>query len=114
MLIGASCRRPLCRWRRGGHNNRTVVLRMPCSDKNNHRVEYRVAGADANPCLFVSTILADILYGLDTQLRLLPSVQGNGHEAEGLALPIRQSNTLYEFERSYPQAAGRAFQPRVE
>lgn len=29
-----------------GHNNRTVALRIPCGDRDNHRVEYRVAGAD--------------------------------------------------------------------
>lgn len=27
-----------------GHNNRTVALRIPCGDRDNHRVEYRVAG----------------------------------------------------------------------
>ena len=32
-----------------GHNNRTVALRIPCGEPENHRVEYRVAGADANP-----------------------------------------------------------------
>ncbi|PYA78515.1 glutamine synthetase family protein, partial [Serratia marcescens] len=32
-----------------GHNNRTVALRIPCGDRDNHRVEYRVAGADAHP-----------------------------------------------------------------
>lgn len=39
-----------------GHNNRTVALRIPCGDRDNHRVEYRVAGADANPYLVMSTI----------------------------------------------------------
>ncbi|VTR59412.1 Gamma-glutamylputrescine synthetase PuuA [Serratia fonticola] len=34
-----------------GHNNRTVALRIPCGDRDSHRVEYRVAGADANPYL---------------------------------------------------------------
>jgi len=85
-----------------GHNNRTVALRVPCGDADNHRIEYRVAGADANPYLVVSTILAGILHGLDNQLPLPHAVQGNGHEAEGLALPIRQSDALYEFENSYP------------
>ncbi len=27
-----------------GHNNRTVALRIPCGERQNHRVEYRVAG----------------------------------------------------------------------
>ena len=85
-----------------GHNNRTVALRIPCGDSDNHRMEYRVAGADANPYLVVSTILAGIVHGLDNQLPLPLPVKGNGHEADGLALPIRQSDALYEFENSYP------------
>ncbi|WON78842.1 glutamine synthetase family protein [Serratia sp. UGAL515B_01] len=81
-----------------GYNNRTVALRIPCSDAENHRVEYRVAGADANPYLVVAAILAGMLYGLDTELPLPKQVNGNGLEQEGLAFPIRQSDALYEFQ----------------
>ena len=83
-----------------GHNNRTVALRIPCGDLENRRIEYRVAGADANPYLVVSAILAGLLHGLDHQLPLPQPVQGNGHEAEGIPLPIRQSDALCEFENS--------------
>ncbi|WP_437614016.1 glutamine synthetase family protein [Erwinia sp. V71] len=83
-----------------GHNNRTVALRIPCAESENHRVEYRVAGADANPYLVMAAILAGILHGLDNALPLPPAVQGNGNEAPGNPLPIRQSDALYEFERS--------------
>jgi len=85
-----------------GHNNRTVALRIPCGDLDNHRVEYRVAGADANPYLVVAAILAGILHGIDNQLPLPPPVKGNGHQAAGNPLPIRQSDALVEFEQSYP------------
>ncbi|MEO3956936.1 glutamine synthetase, partial [Chromobacterium piscinae] len=85
-----------------GHNNRTVALRIPCGDVENHRVEYSVAGADANPYLVMSAILAGILHGLDTALPLPQPVQGNGHEAEGIPLPVRQSEALFEFESSFP------------
>jgi gamma-glutamylputrescine synthase len=83
-----------------GHNNRTVALRIPCGDIDNHRIEYRVAGADANPYLVMSAILAGMLHGIDTQLPLPPAIQGNGHEAEGNPLPVRQSDALCEFEQS--------------
>ncbi len=53
-----------------GHNNRTVALRIPCGDRHNHRVEYRVAGADANPYLVMAAIFAGILHGLDNELPL--------------------------------------------
>ena len=85
-----------------GHNNRTVALRIPCGDLDNHRVEYRVAGADANPYLVVAAILAGILHGIDNQLPLPPPVKGNGHQAAGNPLPIRQSDALVEFEQNYP------------
>lgn len=80
-----------------GHNNRTVALRIPCGDRDNHRVEYRVAGADANPYLVMSTITAGILHGLDNDLPLQEEVEGNGLEQEGLPFPIRQSDALWEF-----------------
>jgi gamma-glutamylputrescine synthase len=82
-----------------GHNNRTVALRVPCSDAKNHRVEYRVAGADANPYLVVATVLAGVLYGLDNILPLPEPVTGNGLEQEGFPLPIRQSDALQEFDQ---------------
>ncbi|MEI2263874.1 glutamine synthetase family protein [Erwinia sp. CGal63] len=83
-----------------GHNNRTVALRIPCGEAENHRVEYRVAGADANPYLVVAAVLAGILHGLDHQLPLPSAITGNGHEAEGLPLPIRQSDALDEFAQN--------------
>ena len=85
-----------------GHNNRTVALRIPCGDINSHRIEYRVAGADANPYLVMAAILAGMLHGIDNQLPLPPAITGNGHEADGNPLPIRQSDALYEFEQSTP------------
>ncbi|MGB9095412.1 glutamine synthetase family protein [Erwinia sp.] len=84
-----------------GHNNRTVALRIPCGDIDNHRIEYRVAGADANPYLVMAAILAGMLHGMDNQLPLPPAITGNGHEADGNPLPIRQSDALYEFEQSF-------------
>lgn len=83
-----------------GHNNRTVALRIPCGEMENHRIEYRVAGADANPYLVMAAILAGMLHGMDNPLPLPQPVTGNGHEAEGNPLPIRQSDALYEFEQS--------------
>ena len=80
-----------------GHNNRTVALRIPCGDRHNHRVEYRVAGADANPYLVMAAIFAGILHGLDNPLPLQEEVEGNGLEQEGLPFPIRQSDALWEF-----------------
>ena len=62
-----------------GHNNRSVALRIPPSDKNNKRIEHRVAGADTNPYLVVAAVLAGVVEGIT---RKLPSPQ----ETKGLAL----------------------------
>lgn len=54
-----------------GNNNRNVAIRIPCSDLANTRIEYRVAGADANPYLVMCVILIGTLYGLSHEV-LLP------------------------------------------
>ena len=48
-----------------GYNKRSAALRIPCSSKENSRIEYRLAGADANPYLVMATILTGMLYGLE-------------------------------------------------
>ncbi|EBW7591204.1 glutamine synthetase, partial [Salmonella enterica subsp. salamae serovar Sofia] len=48
-----------------GYNKRSAALRIPCSTKENSRIEYRLAGADANPYLVMATILTGMLYGLE-------------------------------------------------
>ena len=77
-----------------GHNNRTVALRIPCGDEDARRIEYRVAGADANPYLIMATLLAGLLHGLDNSIPLPNPVIGNGMEQEGVAFPTRQSEAL--------------------
>ena len=48
-----------------GYNTRSAALRIPCSEESNRRIEYRLAGADANPYLVAATILTGMLYGLE-------------------------------------------------
>ena len=45
-------------------NNRGTALRVPVSNAANRRLEHRVAGAEANPYLVMSWILAGLLKGL--------------------------------------------------
>lgn len=82
-----------------GFNNRTVALRIPCSDSDNHRLEYRVPGADANPYLAMAAVLAGILHGLDNQPPLPAEVSGNGGgRHQGTPLPLRQCEALQAFK----------------
>ncbi len=60
-----------------GFNNRTCAIRiMPSNeDKNNKRLEYRVAAADADIFLSMAVILDAISYGLKNDLNLEKSVK---------------------------------------
>lgn len=83
-----------------GYNNRTVALRIPRSDCQNHRVEYRVAGADANPYLVMAAMIAGVLHGLDNKPSLPAEICGNGGEERyGPLLPNRQSEALWHFKQ---------------
>ena len=94
-----------------GHNNRTVALRIPCSDSANHRVEYRVPGADANPYLALAAALAGVLHGLDHELPLPPETTGNSGEHFGASLPARQYEALRVFRENseLPRRLGERF-----
>ena len=76
-------------------------------------MEYRVAGADANPYLVVATMLAGMLNGRDNDLPLPEPVTGNGLEQEGIPLPIRQSDALYDFneQTALKKILGERFAP---
>ena len=47
-----------------GYENRTAAIRIPGGDYTSKRIEHRVAGADANPYLVLSSILASALEGI--------------------------------------------------
>ena len=54
-----------------GPNNRSVAFRIPTGSKQSRRIEHRVAGAESNPYLVLSAILAGIHYGLKNRLKPL-------------------------------------------
>lgn len=47
-----------------GYEDRDACLRIPESDTKNLRIEYRLAGADANPYLVLAAILVGLEHGL--------------------------------------------------
>lgn len=76
-----------------GFNKRTAALRIPCSGEEDRRIEYRLAGADANPYLVMATILTGMLYGLE---------QVNDADLQGIldtapVLPLFQQDALNVF-----------------
>jgi glutamine synthetase len=84
-----------------GVNNRTVPLRIPSGSPESRRVEYRIAGADANPYLTVASLLAGALHGLEGRLDPGPPLQGSAYERSDLPqLPRSWEEALDAFHRS--------------
>jgi len=83
-----------------GVNNRTAPLRIPAGPPDSRRVEYRIAGADANPYLVLAGLLAGLLHGLDTRADPGPATVGNAYSAEAPRLPATWEESLELFGRS--------------
>ncbi len=77
-----------------GINNRNVAIRIPCSDQENQRLEYRVAGADCNPYLAIAVILIATLHGLEHQLDTPQPVHLVKSKHEHINLPKYQLEAL--------------------
>ncbi|MEA2256711.1 MAG: glutamine synthetase [Solirubrobacteraceae bacterium] len=63
-----------------GHDNRTCALRV-VGHGAGRRIECRVPGADVNPYLALSALIAAGLHGIDAGLPLEPALEGNAYEA---------------------------------
>jgi glutamine synthetase len=63
-----------------GNDNRTCALRV-VGHGAGRRIECRVAGADVNPYLALSALIAAGLHGVDSELALEPALEGNAYEA---------------------------------
>jgi glutamine synthetase len=74
-----------------GHDNRTCALRVVGHGKSK-RMELRFPGADVNPYLALSSIIAAGLHGMDRQLPLEPPFEGNAYVSDKPRVP----ETLHE------------------
>ncbi len=63
-----------------GHDNRSVALRVPAANPEAARIEHRIAGADANPYLVSTGVVAGMLLGLDGKEAPPPPVEGNAYD----------------------------------
>lgn len=63
-----------------GHDNRTCALRV-VGHGPGRRFENRVGGADLNPYLALSALIASGLHGIDAGLELEPALEGNAYAA---------------------------------
>jgi glutamine synthetase len=83
-----------------GYDNRSAALRVPESDIDATRIEYRVAGADVNPYLVLAVILGGALEGLTKKIKPAAPIKGNAAEAKAPALPTSWESALVLFEKS--------------
>ena len=86
-----------------GVNNRTVSLRVPAGLPHTRHVEHRVSGADANPYLALSAVLACAHYGIVNKIDPGPPVVGDGYaaaEKSGQYLPTNWFAAVDLFEKS--------------
>ncbi len=69
-----------------GKDNRTCSLRV-VGHGEGLRVENRLPGADVNPYLALSAIIAAGLHGIDNELELEPAFEGNAYESDKPRVP---------------------------
>ncbi|SHI14673.1 glutamine synthetase family protein [Ferrimonas marina] len=73
-----------------GENHRGVALRIPNSNSTNRRIEHRIAGADVNPYLLVTVVLAGLLHAEEYGAQHCPEPLSTA----AAALPLRMSDAL--------------------
>ncbi|MDT3718986.1 glutamine synthetase family protein [Pseudomonas oryzihabitans] len=77
-----------------GLDNRTTALRVPTGTPEAHRIEHRVAGADANPYLLLAGVLAGVHHGITRQIEPGPVTEGNSYEQHEQSLPNNLRDAL--------------------
>ena len=85
-----------------GHDNRTCSMRV-VGHGEALRVENRLPGADVNPYLALSAMIASGLHGIDAELPLEPALEGNAYESGAPRVPTN----LYESRDSLLRQRGR-------
>jgi glutamine synthetase len=83
-----------------GHDNRTCSLRVVGHGKGK-RFENRLPGADVNPYLALSAIVAAGLHGVEQGLELEPAFEGNAYLSDKPRVP----GTLQEARDRFAQSA---------
>jgi glutamine synthetase len=83
-----------------GIENRTCALRVVSSHPHAHRVEYRIAAADANPYLALAAALGSGLWGIEHKLEPSAGVSGSAYEGSNRSTGGRLPATLWDAAQS--------------
>lgn len=67
-----------------GGNNRTTAIRIPTSTLNeeSRHIEFRVAGADAEPKAVIEKIIEGIYFGIKNKITPPPKIYGNAYDKQ--------------------------------
>jgi glutamine synthetase len=86
-----------------GIDNRTVAIRAILGSPKSQRIEYRVAGSDANPYLALAAALASGLWGLEHGIEPTAPAVGSAYDApvdEALHLPSTLAHAAVRLRES--------------
>jgi glutamine synthetase len=82
-----------------GYDNRTCGFRV-VGKGSALRAETRIPGADANPYLAFSALLAAGLYGIEQKLELGPALEGNAYISDAERFPHAMREAIARLEQS--------------
>jgi glutamine synthetase len=90
-----------------GEDNRTCSLRA-VGHGPGRRIESRVPGADVNPYLALSALIAAGLHGMDSELELEPAFEGNAYTSDKPRVPstLREAAGLFGESKVAREAFG--------
>ena len=83
-----------------GYENRTAAIRIPGGDYTSKRIEHRVAGADANPYLVLSSILASALEGILKKIEPLKPLTGDTYQKKVIQIAQSWDQAINDFDKS--------------
>ncbi len=81
-----------------GYENRTAAIRIPGGSHKARRIEHRVAGADANPYLVLTSILGGALLGIENEMIPTPAIVGDAYRLDLPHLPLDWASAIEAFE----------------
>ncbi len=81
-----------------GYENRTAAIRIPGGPCAARRIEHRVAGADANPYLVMSSVLGGALMGIRKQLLPADATVGDAYAQTHAQLPRDWATAIEAFD----------------
>lgn len=82
-----------------GYENRTAAIRIPGGDSKARRIEHRVAGADANPYLVLTSILGGALLGIEQDMQPVAPITGDAYTMKLDNLPLDWATAIDAFRK---------------